>query len=119
MKVLLILLACLTAPLAAADHVWQSGTLRDPIGQVPVNPGATYAVPVGASTIFLTDPPEVYVMIDAPDGISYVASRKGSRKAPALVINDRVTFAIEGDALYVRLGDHDTKYKIVKRLRKP
>jgi hypothetical protein len=118
MKVL-ILLACLTAALAAADHVWQSGTLRDPTGQTLVKPGATYAVPLGATTIFLTDPPEAYVMIDAPDGISYVASRKGSRKALPLVINDRVTFAIEGDALYVRLGNHDTKYKIVKRIRRP
>lgn len=128
----LVVVLALGLPIAAADHAWQSGTLREvrvgstgggavsvPIGGTPPTtvsgvtfPGVapTYiSIPMTAELEFLT--------IDGPNGMRYVA--RSPRHLKGFIINDPLDFTIEGDNVFVRgpKPNQSTKLRLVSTTR--
>jgi hypothetical protein len=113
----LVTLLLLTAPSAsAADRHWVTGTLRDV--QLASTSGGAVTLPMGVGL----NAPAITIPLDAAEvvsieveGLRYVASWEGRLRNP--VINDPVTFAIDGRRLFLRLGGKTHKLTLVKTIR--
>lgn len=130
-------LALSAVHVVAADRQWQRGYWRDSelqtvqAGSVTIPIGGTPPTTVAGVTVQGTPPTLLTfpssgtvqaVVIDGDDGITYTAVRQ-VRAAWPVVVNDEITFAVDGERLYTKdSGKPGTKefwFKIVKRVRRP
>ena len=110
-----VALALISQFVAAADHAWQSGTLREvrvgstdggavsiPIGGTPPTTVAGVTI-AGTAPMYLSFPMTAeteFFTIDGPSGMRYVA--RSNRHLKGFVINDPIDFTVERDNVFVR-----------------